>query len=149
MRGGDPVAAKQWLAPCVGDDAAMGALRTLALSLGDGTDWSRADDHHLLDHLSAAVVHGRLHAGPAAPPRLRRMVTAAAPAPAPPPPPASSARAAASESAPPPVVETTFGSDVDVAAMVAVLQQAAQDGVPFCEECAKAAAQRQSAEATA
>jgi hypothetical protein len=45
--------------------------------------------------------------------------------------------------APPPAAETTFGSDLDVAAMVAVLVQAAQDGVPFCEECARAAAETQ------
>ena len=33
-----------------------------------------------------------------------------------------------------------FGSELDVQAMVAVLVQAAQDGVPFCEECARTAA---------
>jgi hypothetical protein len=69
--------------------------------------------------------------------QLRRLVPLLAPAP-PPPAPASSPRPAAAPAAAPPAAETTFGSDLDVAAMVAVLQQAAQDGVPFCEECEKA-----------
>jgi hypothetical protein len=45
------------------------------------------------------------------------------------------------------VAETTFGAELDVAAMVAVLVQAAQDGVPFCEECERAAAAQQQAAA--
>jgi branched-chain amino acid transport system ATP-binding protein len=40
-----------------------------------------------------------------------------------------------------------MGAELDVAAMVAVLVQAAQDGVPFCEECARAAAAQQQAAA--
>ena len=66
-------------------------------------------------------------------------VRAPAAAPAPPASSPSAPRAAPVAAAPP--VETTFGSDLDVAAMVAVLVQAAQDGVPFCEECARAAAE--------
>ena len=40
----------------------------------------------------------------------------------------------------------TFASSLDVAAMVAVLEQAARDGTPLCEECqqeAEAAADAQ------
>ena len=79
-------------------------------------------------------------------PQLLRLPTAAPPTAAPPPPPAAAPRAAAA--APASVAETTFGPQLDVAAMVAVLQQAAQDGVPFCEECARAAA-KQTLEAAA
>jgi len=142
LRHGDLVSARQQLAPAAIDDAALAPLRTLAVALADGTDWSRADDHQLIDQLAAALARGRLRTGAAAAPKLSRLVptVAPAPAPAPPPPAASSPRPSAPVAAPPPA-ETTFGSELDVAAMVAVLQQAAQDGVPFCEECARAAAE--------
>jgi hypothetical protein len=136
---GDVASARLWLAHAVGDDATLAAQRLAALALVDGTELSRLDDHQLIDHLAAAVAHGRLRTAGARP-ALRRLVVAAAPAPAPaPPPPAAAPRAA--PVAPPPAVESTFGSELDVAAMVAVLVQAAQDGVPFCEECARAAAE--------
>jgi hypothetical protein len=136
---GDVANARLWLAPAVGDDAALAALRLAALALADGTELSRLDDHQLFDHLAALVADGRLRTAGARP-ELRRLVLAAAPAPAPAPLPVAPAPRAAPV-APPPAAETTFGSELDVAAMVAVLVQAAQDGVPFCEECARAAAE--------
>jgi pyruvate/2-oxoglutarate dehydrogenase complex dihydrolipoamide acyltransferase (E2) component len=143
VRPGDPVAARQWLAVAIVDDAQGAALRQCAHALSDGVDFSRLDEHQAHDHLTAALTQGRLFAGTAARPAMRHLSVAASPAPAPAPPPAAApARAAPAE--PPPAVETTFGSDVDVELMVAALQQAAQDGVAFCEECA-----RQAAEATA
>jgi hypothetical protein len=148
--GSDDVAgARQWLARAVGDDTSMAWLRQRALALADGTELSRIDDHQLVDHVAAAVAAGRLRTSGAAP-RLQRLVPAEAPAPTPSPSPAprpSTPRAA--PVAAPAAVETTFGSDLEVAAMVAVLVQAAQDGTPFCEECAKAAAARAAEEATA
>jgi|WetSurMetagenome_2_1015567.scaffolds.fasta_scaffold00932_6 hypothetical protein len=137
--------ARQWLEPSLGNDAAMARLRLTALALADGTDLSRIDDHRLVDHLAATAAAGRLRIAGAAP-RLLRLVPAPAPAAAPAAPPAGAPRAA--PVAAPPAAETTFGSDLDVAAQVAVLQQASRDGVPFCEECAKAAA-RAAAEAAA
>lgn len=71
------------------------------------------------------------------PPRLLRLVRLAGPTAAPPPPPASPRREAAPAAAP----ATTFIPTLDAAAMAAVLVQAARDGVPFCEECARAAPQ--------
>jgi hypothetical protein len=136
---GDVESARLWLAHAIGDDAVLAALRMTTLGLADGTELSRLDEHQLVDHLAAAVAAGRLRTTGARP-ELRRLVIAAAPAPAPAPPPAAPARRAAPV-APPAPVETTFGSELDVAAMVAVLVQAAQDGVPFCEECAQAAAE--------
>jgi len=139
VRPGDPVSARQWLAAAVGDDAQTGALRGRAAGLADGVDWSRLDEHQTLDHLVAALTQGRLLAGTAARPQMLSLVPALAPAPPPPPPAAPALRAA--PAAPARAVETTFGSDLDVAAMVAVLQQAAQDGLAFCEECARRAAE--------
>lgn len=142
VRPGDPVAARQWLNAAVSDDAQLAALRLCAHALGDGVDFSRLDEHQALDHLAAALTQGRLLAGTAAQPALRNLSVAAAAAPAPAP--ASSAapaRAAPAVAEPPPAEETTFSSGIDVSAMVAGLVQAAQDGVPFCEECARAAAE--------
>ena len=134
----DPRGAREWLALSMGDDAALARLRMTALALADGTDLSRIDDHRLLDHLAAAAAAGRLRIAGAAP-KLLRLVPAPAPAPAPAAPPASAARVA--PVAAPAAAETTFGSDLDVAAMVAVLVQAAQDGTPFCEECERQASE--------
>ena len=136
---GDTESARLWLANAVGDDAPLATLRLTALTMADGTELSRLDDHQLVDHLAASVATGRLRSAGARP-KLRRLVLAAAPAPAPAPPPPAAARRAAPV-APPAAVEGTFGSELDVAAMVAVLVQAAQDGVPFCEECTRAAAE--------
>ena len=44
---------------------------------------------------------------------------------------------------------STFPPDADAAAIAGVLQDAAQDGVPFCEECMKAQAARDGAAAGA
>jgi hypothetical protein len=143
----DEVSARQWLAPAVGDDAALAALRLMTLGLADGTELSRLDDQQLVDHLATAIADGRLRSAGVRP-VLRRLVPAPAPAQAPTPAPVTSARRAAPV-VPPPAAESTFGSGLDVAAMVAVLVRAAQDGVPFCEECARAAAERDHTGATA
>jgi hypothetical protein len=78
------------------------------------------------------------------PPRLLRLVRLAGPAAAPPPP-ASPRR----EAAPAAALATTSTPTLDAAAMAAVLVQAARDGVPFCEECARAAPQNGQAAAAA
>lgn len=119
------------------DGAASARLRLAALGLGDGVDLSRCDDHQLVELLDAAVAQLRLATGAVTAPQMLRLPSAAPPTAAPPPPPAAAPRAAAA--APASVAETSFAAELDVAAMVAVLQQAAQDGVPFCEECARAA----------
>jgi len=137
----DPGAAQQWLARCLGDDAAMARLRGTARSLADGVDLSRVDEHAVTEQLAHALAEGRLRAGSGATPKLRRLVLAPALVAPAPPPPAASPRAA--PAAPPPAIETTFDAGLDVAAMVAVLVQAAREGVPFCEECERATAQRQ------
>jgi len=138
---GDLVAARQGLSPSLDDDASTSLLRAAALALTDGSDLSRVDSHTLVDQLAAALADGRLRDNRGADSlKLLRLIPAAAPAPPPPPPAAApSPRPQAAPPAPAPV-ESTFDAGLDVAAMVAVLVQAAQDGVPFCEECARAAA---------
>jgi hypothetical protein len=132
----EPVPAS--LAAAAGDDATMAALRSRALALTEGIDWSRYDDHEVITQLAAAHAQGRpaTQAPPAA--QLYRLAPPLVPAAKPAPAPAPSPRAA--PAAPALAAETTFGALLDAAAMVAVLQQAAQDGTPFCEECARAAA---------
>lgn len=82
------------------------------------------------------------------PPRLLRLVRLAGPAAAPPPP-ASPRREAVPAAAPAAAPATTFTPTLDAAAMAAVLVQAAREGVPFCEECARAAPQNGQAAAAA
>ncbi len=130
----DPGAAQQWLARCVGDDAAMARLRAAGQALAEGADLSRADEHAVIEQLAHALADSRLRAGFGAAPKLRRLVLASSAAA---PPPAAGPRAA--RVAPPPAVATTFEPDLDVAATVAVLEQAARDGTPLCEECQKEA----------
>ena len=138
----DPVDARQWLDGQLIDDADAAQARAYALGLADGTELSRLDDAQLKDHLAAALMAGGWGAGLGTPVVLRPLAQTARPAATAQPAPAASSPRAAPAAAPAPDAETTFGPDLDVAAQVAVLVQAAQDGVPFCEECAKAAAKR-------
>ena len=142
----DPVEAQQWLDRQVLDDADAARLRWYAAGLHDGTDWWRLDDAQLKEQLAAALDQGRLRTGQGEKVRLRPLDQLQ-----PVPQPAAAAPAASPRAAPAPApaapVETTFAPNLDVAAQVAVLVQAAQDGVPFCEECERA--KRERAEATA
>ena len=137
-----PELAPTSLGAAAGDDAVMVPLRVSALTLADGNDWSRHDDHQVITQLAAAQAQGRLaaHAPPAA--KLYRLAPVAAAAPVPAPSPraarAASPSAAAGAAA---TAQSSFSTMLDTAAMVAALQLAAQDGVPFCEECAREAAE--------
>ena len=142
VRAGDATAAQQWVGRFVGDEVTMARLRQLALTAGVEASPQRCDDHALVERIKAGITAGSMRVcGPAKALTLYGLATVRAPAAAPAPPAPSSAQPRATPVAAPPPVETTFGSDLDIAAMVAVLVQAAQDGVPFCEECARAAAE--------
>ncbi len=144
VRAGDATAARQWVGRFIGDEVTMARLRQLALSVGAEASPQLCDDQALADRITAGITAGSIRVcGPAKPVTLYGLAVVRAPAAAPAPPAPSPAPPRAAPVAAPPPVETTFGSDLDVAAMVAVLRAAAQDGVPFCEECAKAAAKRQ------
>jgi len=137
----DPVEARQWLDRQIIDDADAGQLRWYAAGLHEGTDWWRLDDAQVKDQLAAALDEGRLRTGQGAKVELRPL-DQLQPVPLPAlPAPASSPRAAPAP-APAAPVETTFAPNLDVAAQVAVLLQAARDGVPFCEECERAKRER-------
>lgn len=140
----DFVGARERLAHVAVDDSRVQGLRQAALLLADGSDWSRIGDQALIDELGNAVAQGRLGLGTASRPPLRRLV-GATPAPPPPPPPAAAAAPAprAAPAAPAPAPATT---PFDVQAMIATLLQAAEDGVPFCEECLAAARAAEAAE---
>ncbi len=140
---GDSVSARITLTEAIGDDAVLGRLRSTARSLAEGTDLSRLDEHQLIELLTPLLADGWLNLG-LHKPLAYQLVPVAAPVSAPAAPAPASPRPAAA--APPDPVDSTFGSSLDVAAMVAVLKAAAASGVPFCEECAKAAAQKQAAE---
>lgn len=145
LRAGDATAARAWAEAAVAVDA--GRLRTQVAGLPAEVGLVQIDTAALVDRVAAALASGALRAcGGAAKARLlplaRRLPATAASAPAPA---ASSARATPAPAPSPAPADSTFGANLDVAAMVAVLQQAAQDGTPFCEECARAAAAREAA----
>lgn len=127
----------------IGDAATMAEWRLRALARGAGDEMSRLSDHEIAARIVVAIEGGRVTLA-GAPPRLLPLAPPPASAAPPPPAPAPSPRRAA-PAAPAAAPATTFSQTLDVAAMVAVLRQAASDGVPFCEECAKAAAQRDAA----
>ena len=150
VRAGDASAARQGVGRFVGDEVTMARLRQLALTAGAEASPQRCDDHALAERIAAGIAAGSMRVcGPAKVLPLYGLATppAASSAPAPPAP-SPSPQPRAAPVAAPPTVETTFGSDLDVAAMVAVLRAAAQDGVPFCEECARVAAARHAASST-
>ena len=146
---GDPEETRQWLEQQLMDDADTAQARGYASGLADGTELSRLDKSQVKDHLSAALMQGRWRTDQGTAAVLRSLTQAARPAAAAPPAAAASSARPAPAAAPAPAAETTFGPDLDVAAQVAALKQAARDGVHFCEECAKAAARRAQAGAAA
>lgn len=151
---GDEVSARLWLSESVGNDAVQSQLRGVARELAEGTDLSGLDQHQLVALLTPWVANAWLCDEAASSQTMSyRLVPVAAPAAAPataaPAPASPRPAAAAAAAAPADPVASTFAANLDVEAMVAVLRAAAQAGVPFCEECARATARQQVAEATA
>ena len=154
------------LAPALRDPMAMAALRRLSLAHAGGAELNLLDDHDVLSVLCRAVVGGRLwlrgmaatsaaETPDAATSKPEGFGVAAAPpaggAPSPPAPaPTPSSRAPAPMAPPPPPAAPPppdAPPDLDNAAQAATLREAARTGVPFCEECAKAARAREAAAA--
>ena len=136
-------AAARALADALDDDARLARHRAAALALDEGIPLPLLDGHAVLALLGTAIASGRLRLDDERP-ALMSLVAARVGAPATAPA-ATSPPRRASPSAPPSTPDATFGDALDVGAMVAVLTQAAADGTPFCEECAKAAAARAAA----
>jgi hypothetical protein len=117
-----------------GPDTGQARLRAELAALGLDESAPRLTDHDVLALLDAPLTSGRLTLAPAAALKLLGQGKAPAAGPVPPDPP----RAAPAAAPAPPPEEPAL--DLDVPAMVQTLLAAARDGVPFCEECAKAAA---------
>ena len=152
VRAGDATAARQWVGRFIGDEVAMARLRQWAATAGLLAAPATADDQALADCLAAAIGSGALRVcGPASTPKLYNLAMLRAPAASAAPataasPPAQPRRTAAAAVTP---AESTFSAGLDSAEMEAALVRAAQDGAPFCEECAKAASARAAASAGA
>jgi hypothetical protein len=127
----DVASARAFLSRFRGDVSAMNKLRHFASHLS-GMDVSRGGDERVLATVAAAFASGRIHLA-GAPVRRSTLsgpgaeIAPEPPAPAPPP------RAAASSA--PPNEPSMFDPDFDAAAQAAVLKEASESGVPFCEEC--------------
>lgn len=151
----DRKAAAFWLMQFKSDLSAMANFRTLAASSSDaGPALIRSNDNEVLKILSSLLDRGILHAhslpAPATAFRFGQSSavsgkeTPAARSPN------TSQRASTQpqpSTAPQKLAEEddTFSYTTDGAATAAVLRSAAASGVPFCEECAKAAAARSAA----
>lgn len=126
---------------CVGDHYAMRLLRAQLADAVRDAQVPQLSDVAVVNRIVSLVAQGRLQLrGPFAPLREGGGVTTVAeaapspaPAPAARPTPQSSSRATAM------AAEPSFSPNVDVAALAATLTDAAKDGTPFCEECARAA----------
>ena len=131
------------------DPAAMFAIRALAFQHGFGRD-SRSSEAALADWISSQLAAGRIRiCDPFVNAIGQFKQDTGIPAP---PPSAAPERAfplaarqqnvSKSSGSAVPVEQAAFPADVDVAALAQTLKNAAQAGVPFCEECQRAAAQR-------
>lgn len=126
------------------DPAGVEGLRRRLHALPAAAALHLLDDHDLVPLLCAvpSLARAAVWSDDRAPGlQLRRLALAAsvaAPAASAPAPARAAARSAAPAAAPAP---GTFDAELDVIAMVAVLQGAARAGLPFCEECAGAVAQ--------
>jgi hypothetical protein len=120
---------------CVDHPHEMRQLRALAASAHSSEYVNVLSDAAVVDLLVRLTDHGRLRllsvvkqeVPPGVPVEVPR------PAAATPPPSSSAPRRSEVEVVP------SFSGDLDAGALVAGLLQAAQDGTPFCEECARAA----------
>jgi septal ring-binding cell division protein DamX len=139
-----PDLAHTWLSQFHNNASAMADLQTLLGNSATGAYSTPVDQAQLLRLIADKMATGEIIAavelcGPVAlmnvtgagqeevEPDLSQLQSSSKPAPAPAPAPAAAA-------------ESTLSPDNDTAAQVAVLKAAAAQGVPFCEECEKAAA---------
>lgn len=134
-----------WLRQFKGDPASMSGLRSMVHALHPATlPPGFSNDEQVLEALSGLLSSGVLHVHSVPPPvtGYRDPAYVAAPAQAAPATRRPAPSQSSSSTAPVRAAEEadTFSSATDAAATAAVLRSAAESGVPFCEECAKAAA---------
>jgi hypothetical protein len=135
--------ALEWLRRFQNDRMVMSELRaTLTAAAGSNAQrW--ADDNRVLQEVAARLSSGEFYVCAESSYPINTPIAAVTPpdaapveVPPPPPPPSPAPK-------PPPEPEPSLSPDADAAQIAAVLQQAAQEGTPFCEECARLAAQAQ------
>lgn len=118
-------------------------MRTLRTLLADvrHADVNRLHDVEVVESLAGLVAAGRVWLAAQVTPigeSARFSIESMGPAAAAPPPPTHAA-SPAPRSAPTEAAEPSFRADVDAPLLAATLKDASKDGVPFCEECARAA----------
>jgi hypothetical protein len=131
--------ALEWLRRFQNDRMVMSELRaTLTAAAGSNAQrW--ADDNRVLQEVAARLSSGEFYVCAESSYPINTPIAAVTPPDAVPvevPPPSPAPK-------PPPEPEPSLSPDADAAQIAAVLQQAAQEGTPFCEECARLAAQAQ------
>ncbi len=131
---GDAAAALQFLGRFKTDAAAMARLRGVIAQRSFGGDFSRVSDDQVLAQVAALLGSGELVAGYQHHEPIQLPEAAAEEAPAPAFTPKPQRTRERQEPDPP-----TFSAQHDGAGQADALAMAAASGVPFCEECARAA----------
>ncbi len=133
---GDFSSARRWVAGLLADGAQVHALRARIAAL-PGIALANSNDHQLAEQLVHAIVFGHLRVcATGAPRKLMRLASQPAPAAA-----AASTAPATRRSAAAPA-SAASEPEIDAVAMAQVLREAAETGVPFCEECERARRQQ-------
>jgi hypothetical protein len=135
----DERAARDLLRGLLHDAAAMGQLRRL-LHEESFRDLSDSSDHEVIDTLARRIVSGRWTIVSRAGRRPPLIPATAKPVLAPAPPPKPERTRAPAPAPPQPTAPTPQPATQGMTAQAEALTEAARDGTPFCEECAKARA---------
>jgi hypothetical protein len=143
---GQGSAAKHWLQACRNDPFAMTAMRNALRVEGAPVPMNRLREEDIIEQVAHLVKSGFWHVCEPVM-RVYNVLLAEAPAVMPVP------RWGSAASAPPPVSDApepaSLPANADQAATAAAMAQASKLGVPFCEECFKAAVRRAAAQAAA
>jgi len=130
-------AARLWLQSQQKDSFAMTAIRRVLVEEGPSFAQIRLRDEDVIEQVANLLRSGIWHVCEPVMP-VYRVISSSEPAFIPVP---RRGREPQSSTPPPePPTPPTLAGNADQLAIAAVLTQASEDGVPFCEECAKAAA---------
>lgn len=133
------LSAKYWLQSCRKDPFAIDAMRRALQAEAASVSLVRLRDEDVIEHAANLIKRGAWHVCEAVMP-VYKILAAEQPSFIPVP------RRGPGSSQSTPVAnapeQPTLAGNADQAGIAAVLTQAAEDGTPFCEECAKAAAAR-------
>lgn len=134
--------AVRWLQGLAADPGALVDIRQALANCGDNPALWRTNSQSAIDQLATLLVAGRVRVCgepvKTTAPQARRPASASTAGPSTAIPIGAAIRSSPKPAAPSLPVEEAPPAELDVAAMVETLQAAARDGVPFCEECARA-----------